>query len=89
MWYVIESKLDTEIPEFPLGFKDVYNLSLKKGKWETIGSYSSLSKANALYDAQEAETWIEDGRLKARIYMITDSENKKDAEIMSWSAVGE
>ena len=90
MWYVIESKVETEIPEYPLGRQEVYGLSLKAGKWEAIGSYRSLERAQELYDAQESKTWIEGDKLKALVYMITDSENPKEATgVWSWDAVGE
>ena len=89
MWYVIESKVETEEPKYPLGMHDVYELSLKEGKWETIGSYSSLKRAQSLCDSQQPYTWVEDGKLKARMYMIADSENPKEANIWSWDAVGE
>ena len=89
MWYVIESNVEIEVPEYALGFNDVYELAMEQGKWETLGSYSSLSKSQALYDAQEPRTVVKNGKLKASVYMITNGEDPKTAEVWTWIAVGE
>ena len=89
MWYVIESNVEMDVPEYSLGYEDVYELALKQGKWETLGCYSNLSKASALYDAQEPRTVVKDGKLKASVYMITNGEDPKKAEVWTWIAVGE